>query len=84
MGSFSVVQCVMRLMGQLLYCSAADAGMWGEEGYGWHHMCDSAVSPASMAAWLSSTGICHHSLLSCIPSICLFTVNSSPCTGIVP
>ena len=84
MGSCSVVQCIMCLMGQLLYCSAANAGMWGEGGYGWHHMCDSAVSSASMAAQLSSTGISHHNLLSHIPSICLSTVNSSPCTGIVP
>ena len=33
-GSCSVVQCVRRLMGQPFYCSAADAGMWGERGYG--------------------------------------------------
>ena len=33
-GSYSVVQCVMCLMGQPLYCSAANAGMWGERGYG--------------------------------------------------
>ena len=33
-GSYSVVQCVMRSMGQSLYCSAADAGVWGERGYG--------------------------------------------------
>ena len=32
--SCSVVQCVRCLMGQCLYCSAADAGMWGEGGYG--------------------------------------------------
>ena len=30
LGSYSVVQCVRRLMGQPLYCSAADAGVWGE------------------------------------------------------
>ena len=37
MGSYSVVQCVRRLMGQRLYCSAADAadaGVLGERGYG--------------------------------------------------
>ena len=39
---------------------------------------------ASMAAWLSSTGISHHSLLPHIPSICLSTVNSSPRPGIAP
>ena len=32
-GSCSVVQCVRRLMGQPFYCSAADAGMWGERSY---------------------------------------------------
>ena len=39
---------------------------------------------ASMAAWLSSTGISHHSLLPHIPWIHLSTVNSSPCPGITP
>ena len=39
---------------------------------------------ASMAAWLSSTGISHHSLLPHIPSICLSKVNSSPRPGIAP
>ena len=34
-GSYSVVQCPrVHLMGQPLYCSAVDAGMWGERGYG--------------------------------------------------
>ena len=33
-GSYSVVQCIRRLMGQPLYCSAANAGMWGERDYG--------------------------------------------------
>ena len=33
-GSCSVVQCVGRLMGQPPYCSAADAGSWGERGCG--------------------------------------------------
>ena len=33
-GPYSVVQCIRCLMGQPLYCSAADAGMWGERGYG--------------------------------------------------
>ena len=37
-----------------------------------------------MAPQLSSTGICHHSLLSHIPFICLTSVNSSPCPGIAP
>ena len=39
---------------------------------------------ASMAAWLSSTGIFHHDLLPHIPSIRLSTVNSSPRSGIAP
>ena len=39
---------------------------------------------ASMAAWLSSSGISHHDLLPHIPSICLSTVNSSPRPGISP
>ena len=29
-GSYNVVQCIRRLVGQPLYCSAANAGMWGE------------------------------------------------------
>ena len=47
-------------------------------------MHDSAVCLASMAAWLSSTGISHHNLLPHIPSIHLSAVNSSPLTGIAP
>ena len=39
---------------------------------------------ASMAAWLSSTGISHHSFLPHIPSIHLSTVSSSPHPGIAP
>ena len=39
---------------------------------------------ASMAAWISSTGISHHDLLPHIPSIRLSGVNSSPRPGIVP
>ena len=39
---------------------------------------------ASMAAWLSFTGISHHSLLPNIPLIHLSSVNSSPCPGITP
>ena len=31
-GSYSVVQCVPSFMGQPLYCSAANAGVWGERG----------------------------------------------------
>ena len=39
---------------------------------------------APMAAWLSSTSISHHNLLSHIHSIHLSTVNSNPCPGIAP
>ena len=46
-GSYSVVQCIRHLMGQPLYCSAADAGVRGERGYGDGSppTRDSAVSP---------------------------------------
>ena len=73
MGSYSVVQCVRHLMGQPLHCSAANAGVWGERGYG------DGSTPlqvtrqyclGSMAAPLSSTGISHHNLLPHIPLIC--------------
>ena len=47
-------------------------------------MHDSAVSLASVAAWLSSAGLSHHSLLPHIPSIRLSAVNSSPRPGIAP
>jgi len=30
----TLVQCVRCLMGQPLYCSAANAGVWGGRGYG--------------------------------------------------
>jgi len=40
-----VVQCVKHLMGQPLYCSAADAGVWGERGNG---------DGSTPYAWLSS------------------------------
>ena len=86
-GSYSVVQCIKHLMGQALYCSAADAGVLGERGYGDGstplHMIQQ-YHLASMAAQLSSTGISHHNLLPHMPSIHLTTVNSSPCPGIAP
>ena len=59
-------------MGQPLYCSAADADVWGEKGYA------DGSSPlgvtqqyrlASMAAWLSSTGISLYNLVPHISSI---------------
>ena len=46
-GSYSVVQCIRRLMGQPLCCSAANAGVREERGCGdgSPSMFDSAVSP---------------------------------------
>ena len=41
-------------------------------------------SLASMAAWVSSTGVSHHDLLPHKPSVHLSTVNSSPRPGIAP
>ena len=47
--SYSVVQCVRHLMGQPLYCQAANAGVWGWGGEAMvmapPSMCDPAVSP---------------------------------------
>ena len=70
-GSYSVAQCIQHLMGQPLYCSAADVGVCGE----WEAMVmavspmhDSAVSPCFHGCLISSTGISHHNLLSHIPS----------------
>ena len=85
LGSYSVVQCMGCLMGQPLYCSAADAGMCvGREALVMAPPTtrDSAVLP-SMAAWLSSTGVSHHSLLPHISSISFSAVNISPHPGIV-
>ena len=47
MGSYSVVRCIRCLMGQPLYCLAANAGVLGERGYGDGSIPkrDSAVSP---------------------------------------
>ena len=85
MGFYSVVQCIRRLMGQPLYCSAADAGLGRERGL--------VMAPvpcvtqqyrlASRAARISSTGI-SHDLLPPISSTHLSEVNSSPHTGIAP
>ena len=74
-------------MGQTFYRSGANACMWGERGYSdgsnplrmtqQYHL-------ATMAAWISSTGIFHQDLLPHIPSIHLSTVNSNICHGIAP
>ena len=60
--------------------------MWKERLWGWlHPLCmTQQYRLASMAAWLSSTGISHHSLLPHIPSIHLSAVNSSPHPRIAP
>ena len=84
-GSYSVVQCIRCLVGQPLYCSDTNAGMWRERG------CGDGSPPrvtqqyhlVSMAAWLSSTGVSHHHLPH-IPLICLSAVNSSPHLEIAP
>ena len=84
-GSYSAVQCLRPFMGQSLCSSAADAGVWGDRSY------DDGSNPlrmtqqyhlATMAAWISSTGIFHQDLLPHIPSICLSTVNSTPCPAV--
>ena len=74
---------VRRLMGQPLYCSAANASMWGDRLWWWlHSLCvTQQLHLASMAACLSSTGNTLHNLLPHIPSICLSAVNSSPHPG---
>ena len=66
--------------------SDADAGMWGERGYGGGstHCVTQKYCLASMAAWLSSTGISYFSLLPHVFSVHLSTVNISPCPGIAP
>ena len=72
-------------MGQPLSCSAASAGVWGKRWWWLHSLCvTQQYLLASMAAWLSSTGISHHILLPHIPFACLSAVNSSSCPGIAP
>ena len=83
-GSYSVVQCIMCLMGQPLYCSAANAGMWGERGYGDGLPCDSAVSPCFHGCL---PFLHHHFLPQSPPQHPLnpsVSVNSSPRPGIAP
>ena len=84
MGSYSVVQCVRRLMGQPLYCSAAMLACGEREAMVMapppKH--DSEVSPCFHGCL--APGIAHHDLLPHILSIRLSAVNSSPCTEIAP
>ena len=49
-GSYCVVQCTRDLMGQPLYGSAANAGVWGERGEG---------DGSPQYVWLSSTAFLH-------------------------
>ena len=55
-------------MGQSLYCSAANAGVWGESMVMALRVTQQYYL-VSMAAGLSSTGISHHNLLPHIPSV---------------
>ena len=80
----TLVQCVRCLMGQPLYCSAANAGVWGGRGYGDGSTPYAWLSLAFTAAQLSSTGIFHDSLLLHSPSIHLSTVNSRSLPRIAP
>ena len=84
MGSYSVVQCVRRLMGQPLSCSAAMLACGEREAMVMapppKH--DSEVSPCFHGCL--APGIAHHDLLPHILSIRLSGVNSSPCPGIAP
>ena len=75
---------VRHLMGQPLYCSAASYGVLGGESPRHPLRVTQQYRLSSMAAWLSSTGIPHHSLLPHIPLIHLSEVNSSPRPGIAP
>ena len=60
--------------------------LWGEGLWRWLHplRVTQQYCLASKAAWLSSTGISHHSLLPHLPPIHLCTVNSSRRTGVAP
>ena len=84
--SYSIVQCFRSLMSQPLYCSAADAGVLGERLWRWRHPLHMTQQYrlASMASWLSSTGIAHHNLLPHITWIHLSAIIRSLCPGIAP
>ena len=86
MGSYSVDQCIRCSMGQLLYLSVADAGLWRERGYGDGSTlyADSAVLPCFHGCPVFLTGISHYDLLPHIPLIRLSVVNSSLHPGIAP
>ena len=84
--SYSADQHIRHLMGQTLYCSAADTDMWGDRGYG---------DGSTLYAWLSSItllprlpGFPPQEFLTKISSLTtpgsISRVNSSPHPGIVP
>ena len=52
MGSYSVVQCLRHLMGQPLYCSTADVGLWGERGYSDGSTTYTWLSSIALLRWL--------------------------------
>ena len=71
-GSYSVVQCVRHLIGQPLYCSAADAGLCGERGYGDGSTPYMWLSSITLLPWLLGfppQAFPHHDLLPHIPLI---------------
>ena len=67
-GPLAALQCIRCLLGQPLCCSAANASSVGRERLWLQPLhVTQQYHLASMAAWLSSTGISHHSLLPHIP-----------------
>ena len=52
MGSYSVVQCLRHLMGQSLYYATADAGVWGETGYGDGSTPYACLSTIALLLWV--------------------------------
>ena len=51
-GSYSVVQCLRHLMGQSLYYATADAGVWGETGYGDGSTPYACLSTIALLLWV--------------------------------
>ena len=83
-GSYSVVPYLRHLMGQPLYYSAADAGVWGERGYGNSStsMHDSAVLPCFQGC----LAFLHRHFPPQSPPSCPLglSLHSSPCPVIAP
>ena len=83
----TLVQGIRHLMGQPLCCSAANASVCGERGYGDGCTPYAWLSSIALLPWLPSSppqAFSHHSLLPHIPMIHLSAVNSSPRPGIAP